>query len=178
MLSRFLKPSPARLLKLSTRGVRSGIRSRTVSTDPAEHFHYTRALVGSVPKSFAAKSLRFQEPAEPIDLTKALADHENYVREIRRLIPRVVQIPPDEETPDMVFVEDPAVVRDGKALITQMVQPSRAREVRPLRSVLEEMNLEIVEIDDPEATIDGGDVVFTGREFLVGISRRTNEVSI
>ena len=179
MLSRFLRPSPARLLQVSAiaRGIRSGTRSRTVSTDPAEHFHYTRAIVGSLTKSFAANSVRFQEPAEPIDLTKALADHENYVREIKKLIPHVVQIPPHEETPEMVFVEDPAIVRGGKALMAQMPLPSRTQEVRPVRPILEEMGLEIFEVDDPEAALDGGNVVFTGREFLVGISRRTNEVS-
>lgn len=33
----------------------------------------------------------------------------------------------------------------------------------------------IVEITNPKATLDGGDVLFTGHEFFVGISNRTNE---
>ena len=40
------------------------------------------------------------------------------------------------------------------------------------------MGLEIFEVDDPEAIIDGGDVMFTGREFLVGLSKRTNKVNL
>jgi arginine deiminase len=31
-----------------------------------------------------------------------------------------------------------------------------------------------VDIKDPLATIDGGDVLFTGREFFVGLSKTTN----
>lgn len=32
-----------------------------------------------------------------------------------------------------------------------------------------------MEIADPNATLDGGDVLFTGKEFFVGLSQRTNE---
>ena len=45
-----------------------------------------------------------------------------------------------------------------------------------IRSILrKELKLPIVEIADPNATLDGGDVLFTGQEFFVGISGRTNE---
>ena len=37
--------------------------------------------------------------------------------------------------------------------------------------------LTVVEMTDP-ARMDGGDVLFTGREFLVGLSDRTNQVSV
>ena len=117
------------------------------------------------------------EPDEAIDLEKAKKDHAVYVNELKKLIPHVVQIPPDEEFPDMVFVEDPTVVQDGKGFITNMTAPSRKRETRLMRPVLEELGLQIIEADDPDAQMDGGDVLFTGREFLVGLSRRTNAVS-
>ncbi len=34
--------------------------------------------------------------------------------------------------------------------------------------------MNIIEITDPIATIDASDVLFTGREFFVGLSKRTN----
>lgn len=37
--------------------------------------------------------------------------------------------------------------------------------------------LTVVEMKEP-ACMDGGDVLFTGREFFVGMSDRTNQVSI
>jgi len=45
-----------------------------------------------------------------------------------------------------------------------------------IRSILKkELKLRIEEVNDPNATLDGGDVLFTGREYFVGISPRTNE---
>ena len=176
MLSRLIRASCSKLLPLSRKTATSRIPYKALSTDPAEYFYYSRAVCGSVTKSLVANSLRAEEPEEPIDLQKAIRDHTNYVNQIKKLIPNTVQIPPHEEFPDMVFVEDPTVVNGKKALITKMGPPSRAGEGRLMRPVLEEMGLEIIEVDDPEAIIEGGDVIFTGREFLVGLSKRTNKV--
>lgn len=144
--------------------------------DVAEYFQFQRAIVGTLPGSFVTQSLRSKEPSKPVDLENAKRQHSIYVNELRKLIPVVVQIPPDERFPDSVYVEDPVVVHEGKALIAQMKPDSRAREFSALRPVLEEMNLRIVEMREPGAYLDGGDVLFTGREFLVGWSERTNSV--
>ena len=177
MLSRCIRATSSKLFKSSGKTVVSAKQCRAISSDPADYFHYTRAVFGSLSQSFVAGALRAEEPAVPIDLQKAVRDHKVYVDEVKKLIPHTVQIPADEAFPDLVFVEDPAVVHDGKALITKMSAPSRAGEIQHMRPVLEGMGLNIIEIDDPEATIDGGDVMFTGREFLVGLSSRTNKVS-
>uniref|UniRef100_A0ACB8F3H3 N(G),N(G)-dimethylarginine dimethylaminohydrolase 1 n=1 Tax=Sphaerodactylus townsendi TaxID=933632 RepID=A0ACB8F3H3_9SAUR len=47
-------------------------------------------------------------------------------------------------------------------------------EVDAMKRALESLNLNIVEMTDGNATLDGGDVLFTGREFFVGLSNRTN----
>lgn len=177
MASRLITRAASSKLLLQLRNrMTSRIPRRAYSTDPAQYFHYTRAIFGSVTKSLVDNALRAKEPETPINLQKALRDHENYVRQVKMLVPNTVQIPPQEEFPDMVFVEDPTVVNGKKALITKMGPRSRAGEAKLMRSVLEEMGLEIMEIDDPEALIEGGDVMFTGREFLVGVSKRTNKV--
>ncbi|XP_061680993.1 N(G),N(G)-dimethylarginine dimethylaminohydrolase 1 isoform X2 [Syngnathoides biaculeatus] len=44
-----------------------------------------------------------------------------------------------------------------------------------VKGALKELNLNIVEMADENATLDGGDVLFTGREFFVGLSKRTNQ---
>lgn len=38
-----------------------------------------------------------------------------------------------------------------------------------------ELDLPVIEIEDVSAKLDGGDVLFTGREFFVGLSDKTNE---
>ncbi|KAL2089542.1 hypothetical protein ACEWY4_014230 [Coilia grayii] len=44
-----------------------------------------------------------------------------------------------------------------------------------MKKVLSDLNLNIVEMTDESATLDGGDVLFTGQEFFVGLSKRTNQ---
>ncbi|TTI46060.1 N(G),N(G)-dimethylarginine dimethylaminohydrolase 1 [Bagarius yarrelli] len=44
-----------------------------------------------------------------------------------------------------------------------------------MKNALKELGLRIVEMTDEAATLDGGDVLFTGQEFFVGLSKRTNQ---
>ena len=52
---------------------------------------------------------------------------------------------------------------------------TRRGESEAMRKMLEKLGLRIVEMVDP-GRLDGGDVLFTGKEFFVGQSKRTNEV--
>lgn len=54
---------------------------------------------------------------------------------------------------------------------------SRRGERVAVKEALEKLSaLKVVEMKEP-AYMDGGDVLFTGREFFVGLSERTNQVS-
>lgn len=151
---------------------------RTPSRNLHEYFQYSRAIIGSLNNRFEQDAIRFQEPTEAISLSTAKKQHANYVQQLRTLIPgKIVQIPPNDAFPDQVFVEDPAVVYDGTALLTKMSAKSRAGEKEMMKRALEELGLPIFEMKNPDATLDGGDVLFTGREFFIGLSSRTNAVS-
>ena len=52
---------------------------------------------------------------------------------------------------------------------------SRRGEVVKLRNEMVKVGLHVKDMVDP-GRMDGGDVLFTGREFFVGISSRTNQV--
>uniref|UniRef100_A0A1B6CDY2 Uncharacterized protein n=1 Tax=Clastoptera arizonana TaxID=38151 RepID=A0A1B6CDY2_9HEMI len=109
-------------------------------------------------------------------LKKQKKQHENYVRLLRNIGLDVIELPPDEALPEGVYIEDTAVVCNGIALITRPGNPARLKEVDTIRAVLKkELDLPIVEIKDENAKLDGGDVLFTGKEFFVGISKWTNE---
>ncbi|KAF5282692.1 hypothetical protein FQA39_LY17499 [Lamprigera yunnana] len=111
-----------------------------------------------------------------VNLDEARKQHETYVRLLREIGLDVIELPPDESLPECVFVEDTAVVCNGTALITRPGSPQRVKEVETIRVVLKkELDLPIIEMSDPSAKLDGGDVLFTGREFFVGISDWTNE---
>uniref|UniRef100_A0A8C2CU84 Dimethylargininase n=1 Tax=Cyprinus carpio TaxID=7962 RepID=A0A8C2CU84_CYPCA len=47
--------------------------------------------------------------------------------------------------------------------------------ITAVKAALTELGLNIVEMTDESATLEGGDVLFTGREFFVGLSKRTNQ---
>ncbi|KAF7268283.1 N(G),N(G)-dimethylarginine dimethylaminohydrolase 1 [Rhynchophorus ferrugineus] len=131
-------------------------------------FRYTHAVVSRIPVSLRTRG--------EIDLEEAKKEHENFVRLLRELGLDVIELPPDEALPECVFVEDCAVVCNGTALITRPGAIHRQKEVETIRVVLKkELDLPIIEISDSNAKLDGGDVLFTGREFFVGLSQWTNE---
>ncbi|KAK9694444.1 Immunoglobulin I-set domain [Popillia japonica] len=131
-------------------------------------FRYTHAIVCRIPLSLRTRG--------EIELEEAKKQHEAYVRLLRELGLDVIELPPDETLPECVFVEDTAVICNGTALITRPGAAHRSKEVETIRVVLKkELDLPIIEISDPNARIDGGDVLFTGQEFFVGISEWTNE---
>ncbi|KAM3619562.1 uncharacterized protein V6R79_010242 [Siganus canaliculatus] len=136
--------------------------------------HYTHAVVRGVPASLAKAALRMSEA--DVDLVKAQREHEAYVDVLRtKLGLEVVELPADESLPDCVFVEDAAVVCGDTALITRPGAESRRRETEAMKAALQQLKLNIVEMTEEDAVLDGGDVLFTGREFFVGLSRRTNQ---
>lgn len=136
--------------------------------------HYTHAVVRGVPASLAKEALRIV--AAEVDVAKARKEHQAYVEVLRtRLGLEVVELPADESLPDCVFVEDAAVVCGDTALITRPGAESRRRETVAMKEALKNLNLNIVEMTDENAILDGGDVLFTGREFFVGLSKRTNQ---
>ena len=51
-------------------------------------------------------------PRQEIDLSKAVAQHQEYEACLRDLGVGVVSLPPEPDLPDSMFVEDPAVVVD------------------------------------------------------------------
>ncbi|XP_030044802.1 putative hydrolase DDAH2 [Microcaecilia unicolor] len=137
---------------------------------------YTHALVRAVPSSFGEMpDSVLEKGTEPVDLAKAQRQYGVLAGILRQKLGlQVVEVPTEEELPAGPLVEDVAVVQGDTALITRPWSPSRRKEIDGVRSVLEELRLRVTEVTDEEATLDGSDVFFTGREFFVGISKWTN----
>nr|XP_014342648.1 PREDICTED: N(G),N(G)-dimethylarginine dimethylaminohydrolase 1 isoform X2 [Latimeria chalumnae] len=135
----------------------------------------THAIVRAIPESLPKEALRMGT-GEQVDLARAQREKELYVGVLKhKLGLQVIELPADESLPDCVFVEDVAVVCRETALITRPGAASRRKEVDAMRKALKNLDLNIVEMTDENATLDGGDVLFTGREFFVGLSSRTNQ---
>lgn len=91
----------------------------------------------------------------------------------------LIKIKANEQHPDCVFVEDTAIAVNNRIFITNSAAVSRRGESEQVKAVFEsvaqKLNLKIGEIKNKEeAFIDGGDCLYTGHEFIVGLSTRTN----
>ena len=113
---------------------------------------------------------------EPIDIAKAIAQHEAYEECLRQLGARVISLPAEPDLPDAVFVEDAAIVVDEVAVIPIMGASSRRPETESLAQALSVYRP--LNFMQPPATLDGGDVMRIGRRLFVGASSRTNAVGI
>ena len=129
------------------------------------------AIVREVSSSINDCELSFHA-RQPIDVARASAQHKAYQDCLVELGARIVSLPAEPELPDAVFVEDPAVVVNEVAIISNLGAPSRRPETRSLANVL--LRYRPLKFLAEPATLDGGDVLRIGRSIFVGLSRRTN----
>jgi len=113
---------------------------------------------------------------EPIDVAKAIGQHEAYEDCLRSLGVRVVSLAAEPDLPDAVFVEDAAIVVDEVAVIPVMGAASRRPETESLARALSVYRP--LKFMRAPATLDGGDVMRIGRRMFVGASSRTNTEGI
>jgi dimethylargininase len=113
---------------------------------------------------------------QPIEVAKAIAQHEAYEECLRQLGARVVSLAAEPDLPDAVFVEDAAVVVDEIAVIPVMGAAGRRPETESLARALSVYRP--LKCMQPPATLDGGDVMRIGRRVFVGASKRTNAEGI
>ncbi|OQV13199.1 putative N(G),N(G)-dimethylarginine dimethylaminohydrolase 1 [Hypsibius exemplaris] len=134
---------------------------------------YTDAIVCGIPETIP----RSASTGASIDIGKAREQHRVYVETLRKLGMDVWELEPDDNHPDCTFVEDIAIICGDTALLCRPGQQNRENEVKVVKSILfrEFSHIELLDLKDDRAKLDGGDVVFTGREIFVGMNKRTNE---
>lgn len=99
-------------------------------------------------------------------------EHSEYRAVLERLGLAVELLPPLEEYPDSIFVEDPALVFGPGAILLRPGAASRAGEVAQLAPHLRARFGHVVDL--AEGFADGGDVLATPDEVLIGLSARTD----
>lgn len=113
---------------------------------------------------------------EPIDYSRAVAQHADYEAALIRSGCDLVRVPAAHDMPDAVFVEDVAVVLDEVAVMTRPGATSRRDEGRDVEAALSRYR-NIRRIQEP-GTLDGGDVLRVGTTLFAGLSGRTNDEGI
>lgn len=129
------------------------------------------ALTRAVSASVARCELTHLE-REPVDPERAASQHDAYEAALAASGWEVRRLPPLDEHPDAVFVEDAAVVLDEVAVVTRPGAASRRGEVPSVEAALRPLR-DLVRVREP-GTLDGGDVLRIGRRIWVGRSSRTN----
>ncbi len=107
------------------------------------------------------------------DYLKALEQHKQYIKALKKCGVKVTILEADERFPDSVFVEDTAVLAEKCVVITNPGAPSRKGEEIEIEKSLRKFHQNIERIKVP-GTLDGGDVMQVGRHFYIGLSVRTN----
>jgi dimethylargininase len=89
----------------------------------------------------------------------------------------LIEVPPADDCPDAVFVEDTVVVYKNLAVITRPGADSRKPEIVEVDKTLESLGYSMNRIQAP-GTLDGGDVLKVGELIYVGRGGRTNAAGI
>ncbi len=134
-------------------------------------YEFKHAITRSPSKSII-DGLRAVDIGTPA-LDQMCKDHALYVETLKETGATVVELPALEEFPDSVFVEDTALCLPQGAVLMRPGAPSRLGEVAHMAPHLHDLYDEVLEIKGP-GHIEGGDILTTSKEILVGLSERTD----
>jgi len=112
-----------------------------------------------------------------VDVELAQRQHDAYVDALAAHGWRVHPVPPADDCPDSVFVEDTVVVCGDLAVVTRPGAPQREPETEAVAQAVQALGLAVATIEHP-GTLDGGDVLQVGATVYVGQGGRTNAEGI
>jgi dimethylargininase len=138
-------------------------------------FRFTHAVTRR-PCAAITAGLRAVDTGAP-DLAVMLDHHAAYVATLRGTGATVIELEPLEAYPDSVFVEDTALCLPQGAIVMRPGAPTRLGEAAEMVPHLAALYAEVRRIEGP-GFIEGGDILVTGREILVGRSARTDAAGI
>lgn len=139
-------------------------------------FSFTHAITRKPSASIVA-GLRAVDTGAP-DLGLMQRHHADYVAALRSTGATVVELDALEAFPDSVFVEDTALCLPEGAVVMRPGAPSRLGEAAEMAPHLRALYSDVERIAGAESFIEGGDILTTETEILVGRSARTNAAGI
>lgn len=112
-----------------------------------------------------------------VDVGLAITQWEGYVAALADAGWDIVQMPPADDCPDAVFVEDVLVVHEDLAVVTNPGAAERKPETEGVAELAGSLGLQVNRIEAP-GTLDGGDVLRVRTPehttMYVGLGGRTN----
>lgn len=133
-------------------------------------FDFTHAIVREPGRSVVHG---ISSASSPPAYDGVVAEHRAYVAALRGAGLMVDILPPLEDFPDSIFVEDPALVFPEGAILLRPGVASRLGEAEHMRTPLTKHFDRVLELEGGEFA-DGGDVLVSQDEVFIGLSKRTN----
>lgn len=127
------------------------------------------------PGASATHGLRAVDTGTP-DIDLFIQHHNDYVSALKSTGAHVTELAADETFPDGCFVEDAALCLPELAIVMRLGTSSRLGEAALMKPELEKHYQSIAEIT--RGHIEGGDILVTGREILIGSSDRTDQEGV
>ncbi len=109
------------------------------------------------------------------DYQKALEQHNAYIRALQTCNVDITILPPKEDFPDSVFVEDTALCTQFCAIITRPGAESRRQEIQYIEKTIQRFYPDNMEYISAPGTVDAGDIMMVGSHYYIGLSARTNQ---
>jgi dimethylargininase len=109
----------------------------------------------------------------PVDHHLACSQWARYVEVMEGAAWATVEVPPADDCPDAVFIEDTVVMFRNVAVITRPGADARKPEIIDVEKIVDDLGCSINRIHAP-GTLDGGDVLKVGSTVYVGRGGRTN----
>lgn len=137
-------------------------------------FRFTHAITRR-PNAEITGGLRAVDTGAP-DLETFLDHHAAYVAALDKTGARVIELPAESGFPDAVFVEDTALCLPKGAVLMRPGAPTRLGEVASIAPALRALYGDVREITTGH--VEGGDILTTEREILIGTSDRTDAAGV
>jgi dimethylargininase len=138
-------------------------------------YRFTHAITRRPPHS-AVDGLRAEDVGDP-DSELMRVHHQQYVEALLATGATVSVLAELEEFPDSLFVEDTALCLPRGAVVLRPGAPSRFGESAAIAGELEKAYSDVRHLEGP-GFIEGGDILTTETEILVGRSARTDSTGI
>lgn len=134
-------------------------------------FAFSHAITRA-PAPSAVRGIRSVDGPDP-DFGVLLAEHAAYVTALRDAGLTVTELPPLDDFPDALFVEDVALTFVEGAILLRPGAAARAGEVVHIADALALHHPILLAMSGP-GHVDGGDVLRLADRVVIGLSKRTN----
>ncbi|BDD88431.1 dimethylarginine dimethylaminohydrolase family protein [Desulfofustis limnaeus] len=134
-------------------------------------YSFTAAIVRA-PSHSVVHGLRAADHGNP-DYHELLKQHDAYRDALRSAGLETTVLPPLEDYPDSIFVEDVALVFSQGAILLRPGAATRQGESEQIKATLNELFATVLTIPPP-GRVDGGDVLVLPEAVVIGLSGRTD----